>query len=324
MTAHNGLMADRPSQGASGAARTVRHRPISARRRRRRIIRSVGIYSGVALMSIWILLPLYFTLASSFMRPAEIGTRPFHWIPQDPTIKNHTAILRGDTTPFSDEFGASGVVSVTDAVERLIPSMGKSVMIGLTVVVINLVVGGTAAYAFSRYPFRGAKIAYLGLLISRVVPAIAIISPFFVFFRRTGLLNTSWALIITYLVFTLPLSVWLLKSYFDSVPIELGEAARLDGASRLTCLIRIVVPIARPGLVAAGLLVFLEAWSEFFYSLVLTNQLTAPAVVAGLQNLQQFSWTTMAAASIFSLIPPIVLALVFQRYIVSGLARGVK
>jgi ABC-type glycerol-3-phosphate transport system permease component len=96
----------------------------------------------------------------------------------------------------------------------------------------------------------------------------------------------------------------------------------LDGASRLKCLISIVLPLARPGLIAAGLLVFLEAWSEFFYALVLTNELTVPPVVAGLQNLQQFSWTTLAAASIFSLIPPVLIAVVFQRYIVSGLARG--
>jgi ABC-type glycerol-3-phosphate transport system permease component len=309
-------------ESSSGrAAATVRRRPMSRRRRRQRIVRAVGIYSGVAMMSIWVLLPLYFTIASSFMRPSEIGTRPFHWIPHEPTLKNYQAIIEGNSAPFEDGLSAS-VVSSTDAVERLIPAMGQSVMIGLVVVVINLIVGGTAAYAISRYPFRGAKIAYLGLLASRVVPAIAIISPFFVFFRRTGLLNTSWALIISYLVFTLPLSVWLLKSYFDSVPVELEEAAKLDGASRFTCLLRIVIPIARPGLVAAGLLVFLEAWSEFFYALVLTNQLTTPTVIAGLQNLQQFSWTTLAAASMFSLIPPIVLALVFQRYIVSGLARG--
>lgn len=267
------------------------------------------------------MLPIFFTITSSFMKPSEVGAKPFHWIPREPTFANYSAILRGDSTPFTDD-ASGGAISSTDALERLMPAMGRSVLIGGTVVLINLVVGGAAAYAFARYQFAGSKVAYLGLLASRVVPAIAIISPFFIFFRTVGLLDSAWALIIAYLVFTLPLAIWLLKSYFESVPKELEEAAMLDGASRLGCLIRVVLPVARPGFIAAGLLVFLEAWSEFFYSLVLTNQMTAPPVIAGLQNLQQFSWTTLAAASVFSLIPPVVLALVFQRYIVSGLARG--
>jgi ABC-type glycerol-3-phosphate transport system permease component len=289
--------------------------------RRRRLRRRIVLRLGLAFFALWILFPLYFTLSSSFMTPGEVGAHPYHWVPEKPTVANYSAILRGDSTPFSDDTN-SDVVSSTDAVARLIPAMGSSLLIGLVLVVVNLVVGGSAAYAFSRYPFPGAKLAYVGLLASRVVPAIAIVSPFFVFFRRAGLLDTPLALIIAYNVFTLPLAIWLLKSYFDSVPRELEEAAMLDGASRLRSLITIVVPLARPGLIAAGLLVFLEAWSEFFYSLVLTNEMTVPPVVAGLQNLQQFSWTTLAAATIFTLIPPVLIAVVFQRYIVSGLARG--
>lgn len=279
------------------------------------------LYGGLALFAVWVIFPLYFTITSSFMAPGEVGAIPYHWIPEEPTVANYSAILRGDTTPFSDD-ASGGVVSSTDAVARLIPAMGRSVFVGLMIVISNLVVGGAAAYAFSRYPFRGANLAYVSLLASRVVPAIAIVTPFFIFFRQAGLLDTSLSLIISYNVFTLPLAIWLLKSYFDSVPRELEEAAMLDGASRLRSLFTVVLPLARPGLIAAGLLVFLEAWSEFFYALVLTNGLTAPPVVASLQNLQQFSWTTLAAATIFTLIPPVLIAVVFQRYIVSGLARG--
>jgi ABC-type glycerol-3-phosphate transport system permease component len=289
--------------------------------RARRLRRRIPLWIGLGLFGFWVLFPLYFTLTSSFMKPGEVGAMPYHWVPEDPTVANYSAILRGDSTPFSDSTN-SDVVSSTDAVARLIPAMGHSLLIGVILVASSLIVGGSAAYAFSRYPFPGAKLAYLALLASRVVPAIAIVSPFFVFFRQAGLLDTPLALIISYNVFTLPLAIWLLKSYFDSVPRELEEAAMLDGASRLRSLVTIVVPLARPGLIAAGLLVFLEAWSEFFYSLVLTNEMTVPPVVAGLQNLQQFSWTTLAAATIFTLIPPVLIAVVFQRYIVSGLARG--
>ena len=119
-----------------------------------------------------------------------------------------------------------------------------------------------------------------------------------------------------------PLVVWLMKSYFDSVPIEVEEAARIDGAGRTRTLIQVVAPLARPGLIAASLLIFLEAWGEFFYSLVLTNQLTLPPFIAGMRSLQTFSLTTVSAATIIALIPPVVLSVVFQRYIVSGLAQG--
>ncbi|WP_432990514.1 carbohydrate ABC transporter permease [Dactylosporangium sp. CA-233914] len=282
---------------------------------------SVGIYVGFALFLVWILFPLYFTVLSSFMGPSEIGAKPFHWWPHDPTLVNYVAIFTGNSAPFSTGQDG-GIVSSTDAVARLMPAIARSLVVGVVVVASNLVIAGAAGYAFSRYEFRGSRLAYLLLLASRVVPAIAIVLPFFIAFRHLGLLNTSLALIISYNAFTLPLAIWLLKTYFDSVPKELEEAAEVDGASRLRCLLVVVTPIARPGLIAAGLLVFLEAWSEFFYSLVLTNALTVPPVVAGLQNLQQFSWTTLAAATMFTVVPPVLIALAFQRYIVTGLAAG--
>ncbi|MBO4205266.1 carbohydrate ABC transporter permease [Micromonospora echinofusca] len=285
------------------------------------LLRRTLVYGGFALFLVWILFPLYFTALSSFMTPSEIGSVPFHWLPEDPTLANYVAIFTGDSAPFSSGQDG-GIVSSTDAVARLMPAIGRSLLVGFAVVASNLIIGGAAGYAFSRYEFRGSTLAYLLLLASRVVPAIAIVLPFFIVFRQAGLLNTSLALVISYNAFTLPLAVWLLKTYFDSVPKELEEAAKIDGASRLRCLLIIVVPIARPGLIAAGLLVFLEAWSEFFYSLVLTNGLTVPPVVAGLQNLQQFSWTTLAAATMFTVVPPVLIALAFQRYIVTGLAAG--
>ncbi len=287
---------------------------------RRSRLGSVLLYACLSLFLVWILLPLYFTVLSSFMMPSEIGARPFHWWPENPTIINYLAIFTGNSTPFGE--GTGGVVSSTDAVERILPSLGRSLVIGAFVALINVVLGGLGGYAFSRFPFRGARIGYFALIASRVVPGLAIVLPFFIFFRQVGLLNTMTGLTIAYVAFTLPISVWVLKTYFDTVPAEIEEAAMIDGAGRLRSLAVIVAPLAKPGLIAAGLLAFLEAWSEFFYALVLTDSLTAPPVVASLQNLQQFSWTTLAAATVVTVIPPVVIAIGFQRYIVSGLAAG--
>jgi ABC-type glycerol-3-phosphate transport system permease component len=205
---------------------------------------------------------------------------------------------------------------------RMWSALFYSFLIGVAVTATNLIIGGLAGYAYSRYRFRGSRAGFLFLLATRVVPGIALVVPFYALFRQVGLINTPWALIITYLIFTLPLSIWLLKSYFDHLPREVEEAASVDGAGRLRSLLVIVAPLARPGLVATGLLVFLESWSEFFFAVVLTNALTVPPLLAGYQSLQTFTWNTLAAATVISLIPPVLLAVVFQRYIVSGLAAG--
>ncbi len=290
-------------------ARPARRQRGRLRRPRRR---TVLIYVAFVLFAAWVILPLWFTAMSSISVPAEMVAKPPHWIPRNPTLENYEAV-----------FGtASKARNSSEQNARIVTSVGWSAAIGISVAVLNLVIGGLAAYGYSRFRFRGSRAGYVFLLVSRVVPAIAIITPFFVLFRVTGLINTPFALIFSYLLFTLPLSIWLLKSYFDALSPEIEEAAMVDGASRLRILWIIVAPLAAPGLIATGLLVFLESWSEFFYANVLTNQLTVPPLLASYNSLQTFSWNTLAAATVLSLIPPVVLAVLFQRYVVSGLSHG--
>lgn len=276
--------------------------------------RTVGIYLAFTLMSIWVLAPLWFAVHSSFSNPIEMAQRPPNWIPANPTLDNYIAVF----TSATDESGQ--YTSEQDG--RMLTALFWSFLIGGIVALSNVIIGGLAGYAYSRHRFPGSRSGYIFLLASRVVPGIAIILPFFFLFRIAGLIDSPWALIISYNLFTLPLAIWLLKSYFDTLPIEIEEAAFVDGASRLRTIWVIVRPIARPGLVATGLLIFLESWSEFFYALVLTNQLTVPPLLAGYTNLQTFTPNTLMAATVISLIPPILLAVVFQRYIVSGLSTG--
>ena len=204
------------------------------------------------LFAAWVILPLWFTAMSSISVPAEMVAKPPHWIPRNPTLENYEAV-----------FGtASKARNSSEQNARIVTSVGWSAAIGISVAVLNLVIGGLAAYGYSRFRFRGSRAGYVFLLVSRVVPAIAIITPFFVLFRVTGLINTPFALIFSYLLFTLPLSIWLLKSYFDALSPEIEEAAMVDGASRLRILWIIVAPLAAPGLIATGLLVFLESWER--------------------------------------------------------------
>ena len=276
---------------------------------------TLGIYAGVAVFAIWILLPVWYLVVSSLITPSQLGTKPFPLLPTSITLDNYSAVLLGNT-------GGRGIGS-TDMGTRLVPAIGQSLIVSTVLVALNLLIAGAAAYGLSRYPFRGARAFELTVIATRIVPAIAIIGPFFVAFRVMGVLNTPFALIISYNVFTLPLAIMILKNYFDQLPYEIEEAAKIDGATRLQTLWMIIVPIARPGLVAAGVLIFLEAWSEFFYALVLTNQLTVPPLLAGFQSVQQFNWNALAAATVMSMLPPTVLVLIFQRHVVGALTAGV-
>ena len=291
-----------------------RARAGTAAGRQRSTTATIALYLCVLVFALWILLPVWYLVVSSLLTPAQLGVKPFPIIPSTITFDNYLSVLTGSTN--SKGFGT------TDMGARLLPAIGQSFFVSSVLVILNLFVAGIAAYSLSRYPFRGSRLFELSIIVSRVVPAIAIIGPFFVAFRVTGILNTPWALIISYNVFTLPLAIMILKNYFDQLPYEIEEAAKIDGASRLQTLWIIVVPLARPGLVAAGVLIFLEAWSEFFYALVLTNQLTVPPLLAGFQSVQQFNWNALAAATVMSMIPPVVLVIIFQRHVVGALTAG--
>lgn len=204
----------------------------------------------------------------------------------------------------------------------MIPALQNSTLVSLVVVLINLVLGATAGYGLSRHDSRLHRAFYSTVLVFRVIPALAVVGPFFVVFRLVGLINTPWALIIAYTSFTVPLALMTMKNYFDQLPLEIEEAAAVDGASRWTTFWRITLPIARPGLGAAAVLVFLEAWSEFFYALVLTNRLTVTPALASFQSAQNFDWKSLAASTIVSMIPPVIVAVIFQRSIVGSLAAG--
>lgn len=280
---------------------------------RRHPLVTVLIYLSALLFAIWTLAPVWYALVSSLITPSQLSQRPFPLIPTSITFDNYIGVLTGKVVDSS---------GTTDAGSRLLPAIGQSLLVATVLVVLNLFLAGIAAYGLSRYPFRGSRLFELSVVASRVVPALAIIGPFFVVFLQMGILNTPWALIISYNVFTLPLAIMVLKNYFDQLPREIEEAAMIDGTGRLGALWQVVVPIARPGLVAAGVLIFLEAWSEFFYSLVLTDQLTVPPLLVGYQSVQQFNWNALAAATIVAMIPPVVLVLFFQRQVVGALAAG--
>lgn len=280
--------------------------------------RKIILFLLALVFGFWILFPFYWMVTSSFMRPAELGAVPPHWIPQQPTIKNYLEVTVGRVEA---ETGSAAYGTAKEG-QRFPKGLANSFLVAIIVAVYNLLVGSIAGYSYARYKFFGGRASYFLFLGSRGLPTMALIVPMFFIFRNLKVINTVWALVISYNVFTLPMTIWILKEYFSTIPIDLEEMAMIDGATRLRAFVSVVLPVAAPGLTAAGIMAFMESWSEFFYALSLTNELTFPPLLAGFRRLEQVNWNALAAAAVLGVIPPIILTLLFQRYLVAGLSRG--
>jgi multiple sugar transport system permease protein len=261
---------------------------------------------------IFIYLPLIWLVISSISTRSELLSTPPHWIPSEPTLKNYIDIF----TPGSTTSEVSRTFKV---------ALFNSFYVASVVTIISLTVGSLAAYALARiqFPFRNAFL--MGILGTRMIPEVSLVIPLYIMASQFKILNTPYILMATYLSFALPFAIWLMASFFESIPVEMEEAARMDGCSRLRILFQIVLPVSTPGLVSTALFVFLLAWDEFFYALIFTSTMaakTVPVAIAEFTGRYAVDITAMMAGGVLAAIPPVLLSLVFQRYIVSGLTAG--
>jgi ABC-type glycerol-3-phosphate transport system permease component len=206
-------------------------------------------------------------------------------------------------------------------------SIFNSLVVAVCVTAINLVLGSLAGYAYARYPKSGLMNGTLwALMMTRMTPALALILPFFIVFRTLDLIDTRTALVIAYCSLILPLSTWIMRGYFEGLPPNLEKAALVDGCTRMQAIRKVIMPVARPGIVAAGIFCFLVSWNEFIFALILTGTpkaQTIPVIIAGfLVQLRFYDYGPMFAASVLAVIPPVVIALAFQRYLVRGMLSG--
>ena len=295
----------------------------------RRAGRGIGLALASVLFLAYVLAPVAWLVSSSVQSEREIISKPPHWIAHEPTLQNFAAIFAAKDKVVTYETRkardpASGGF-IPSTATNLLPAMLNSFIVASVVVVLNLIVGVPAAYAMAKVRFRGRNASIYTILATRVIPDIALVVPFFLFIRQLGLLDNIWSLIITYLAVTVPFSVFVLVSYFESLPDELDKAARVDGCSRLQTLTRVYLPLALPSLVAVILFAFLASWNEFLLALMFTQtpaSQTLPIIVASFTSDFTISFSFINAAGVLAVIPPVILALVFERYIVSGLTAG--
>jgi multiple sugar transport system permease protein len=267
-------------------------------------------------LAIYILAPFCWLLLTSFMHEQDALAVPPNWIPTHPTLSNYMSFLNPS--------GTRAIVG-SRALEETMPGMVNSLIAASGTAALNLVLGTFAGYSLARLRFRGHG-SLLGLYLgSRMLPGIALIVPLYLTIKTLGLLDHLSALIVTYLSFTLPFTIWLLKNYFQTIPRSLEEAAFMDGCSWLQMMTKVLLPAAIPGLIAAGMFAFMTAWNDYLFAVILTSTTaskTLPVVVAGFVTDVTTERTLMATSGVLAVIPPLVLAFLFQRLIVQGLTSG--
>jgi multiple sugar transport system permease protein len=277
-----------------------------------RFLQRLGMFGLTIPVLIFIYLPIAWLLISSVSTRSELLTVPLRWIPEHPSLQNYADIL----LPGSETSEVAATFKAT---------LLNSLVVASSVTLISLLFGSMAAYALIRIPFRFRKGILFGILGTRMIPEISLVIPLYIIASQLRILNTPYVLIATYLSFTLPFAIWLMAAFFEAIPVELEDAARIDGCSRLGILFRVILPISTPGLISTGLFVFLLAWDEFFFALIFTSTnaaKTVPVAIAEFTGRYVVDITAMMTGGVLAALPPVLLALVFQRYIVRGLTAG--
>jgi multiple sugar transport system permease protein len=277
------------------------------------------------LLLAFILAPFLWMLISSLEGEAELTRRPPVFVPSPPTAANYTYIFTGRLPTDSTRHGIF-TWQTSNEVRLLLPALKNSFIVALSVMAANVVFGGLAAYSFARLRFLGRRAAYAFILTSRLLPAVAVAIPFYAIVQRLELLDTYRALILVYLAFTFPFTIYFLSVYFRYLPPEVEEAALLDGCSRFQTLLRVVVPCAGPGLVAAAAFAFMTSYNEFLFALLLTQTIeaqTMPVLMAAVATNPAVSHALLAACVMLAIVPPGLLALALRRYLTRGLMASI-
>lgn len=290
------------------------------------IRKRIFLYVASAILALWLIGPILWIVHASFQLDNEIFSVPPHWIPHNPTLANYRYIITRVPPP-SYAFESKTVVGHRASGEALsaLPALKNSFIVSTGAMILNVTISVLAAYAFSRLKFTGRGICLGFIMLSRLIPAIAIAIPFFVIIDRLDLLDTHLALILVYLAFTLPFTIWFMTKYFDFLPPDLEDAAVVDGCTRLQCLIKVVIPTVAPGIAATAAFAFMASYSEFLFAVLLTKTMaskTVPVVLSAAAINFDVSYALASTAVVLAIIPPIVFALVFRKYITTGLSMA--
>lgn len=267
-------------------------------------IKKIIIYLLLLIFVFYACFPVIWMISTSFKSPGEVFQSPPKFKPRFFTTSAYMAIF-------------------TNPVKRAY--FWNSIIVSLVVTTFTLFVSILTAYAFSRFEFKGKRLMNVFVINTQAVPPIALMIPFFSIIVKIKFYDTLWALISTYLVFTLPYGILMMTGYFNTISKSLDEAVEVDGGSSWTILWRILVPISLPGIVATAIYTFIQSWNEYLYALTLTrssNMRTIPVGIQLLMGEHAYTWNEMMAMSVLGALPVLILFLFGQKYFIAGMTSG--
>jgi multiple sugar transport system permease protein len=263
----------------------------------------------LVVMLLYTALPMIWMLLTSIKSGFAAMQFPPQWWPDEPTLASYQKLLDPQNSVGQD----------------FLRFFWNSLFVSTITTILSVIVAVPAAYAFSRFSFPGRNFLFFAVLLRNMFPAVIFLVPLFILMRLLGLVNTPFSLVLTYLTFGLPLSIWLLKGFFDNIPIQLEQAARIDGATRFQAFIMIVMPLSTPGIIATAIYSFIGAWNEYIYAYTFLNkndQLTLPVGIQRFFSENTTDFPGLMAASFMMSVPVVVLFLVLQKYFVRALTEG--
>jgi len=281
---------------------------------RRRLLPRIGALDILSIVWVIVLLgfavvPMLWMLSTSLKGQFAALQQPPEWIPSHPTLDNYITLL--------SPTGTVGPVFLRYFL--------NSMIVSLTTTALGVLIAVPAAYAFSRFQFPGRDILFFAVLVRNMFPVVVFLIPLFILMRTLHLVNTHWSLILTYLTFGLPLSIWLLKGFYDNIPEELERSARIDGASRFKAFWLIIMPLSSPGIIATAIYVFIGAWNEYVYALTFLNSESLLTLPVGLQHFfTEFAtnWPGLMAAAFIMSVPVVAMFMILQKQFVRALTEG--
>jgi multiple sugar transport system permease protein len=258
---------------------------------------------------IWTILPIFWTFITSISEETELTKVPANWFPSKPTFENYRDVF----------FKKAGTTNAFRA------GLMNSFVISTVVSIISVFLGSLSAYAISRLKILSGGIVIFLLLFVQMIPPVVLVTSLYVIGSYLKILDTKFYLSLIYLSLNLPIAIWILKGYFDTLPKEIEDSALIDGCNPSGVLFRIVMPLSGPALFTTGIFTFIACWGEFLLALVLTDSLaskTMPVTISEFMGRFYVNFNLMATVGIVASIPPILIALAFQRLIIQGLTSG--
>jgi multiple sugar transport system permease protein len=268
--------------------------------------KKIILYFFLILTMAFFLFPFYWIVMTSIQPKDQLYAPTPNFIPKNVNLEHYKNIL------------GAGKVNIAIALKN-------SLIVAISVTVVCIVFGNFAAYAFARLRFRGSNALFIALIFAQMLPPVALLIPFYLLFKQVGLTNTLQGLVIMQTSWLLPIVTWILYSYFKTIPKDLEDSARIDGASKVGALIRIIVPVSLPGIVSSGVICFVFSMGEFMGAMALVNVTrfhTLPLALAQFVTKYSIQYGNITASAVLTIIFPVAFVLIFQRYIIRGLTAG--